>query len=444
MSQTPPSSSVRGRNPDSQTGLRSATNAERQRLAAAAATSPSPLVPGTLKKTPGKTTPKTAAAASAKPQVTLNGPKGRKGGESGSNILDDNVGREEEGGDRNDEWKVRIQTLEKNFQILREEDKARKAEIRDLRDKLEEEVWGKARLEEKVSDLTEKLKKAEDSLAEMGGGGGGGGGRDIERGDLDRIREERKREMKEVEDRLDARIKMVGGKNEVERGGGGGGNEMSNARKQRCVALTDSNGSQVSQDSIMTHIPREKRRELEVEVAVAYTLEEAYRRIDRGEINVEGAIVLIDDLTNDVRGTRYRPSVSPQQLLQLVDNLRRRVMAAGAQAVIVCQLKPMQTIDVTQYNDQLNNYLRREKEKGRDGFGCRTQIRLGHLKGDGYHVRPDFLSIIDKSYACAFLGIDVPDPTPMNEFAPDSVRRRWESDWPRLAGNGRRLTYNGR
>ena len=70
------------------------------------------------------------------------------------------MGREEEGGDRNDEWKVRIQTLEKNFQILREEDKARKAEIRDLRDKLEEEVWGKARLEEKVSDLTEKLKKS--------------------------------------------------------------------------------------------------------------------------------------------------------------------------------------------------------------------------------------------------------------------------------------------
>ena len=79
-----------------------------------------------------------------------------------------------------------------------------------------------------------------------------------------------------------------------------------------------------------------------IEVAVVYTLDEAYRRIDRGEIQVEGATVLVDNLTNDVRGTRSRPAVTPQQLVRLVDGLRNKVMAAGAAAVVVCQLKPME------------------------------------------------------------------------------------------------------
>ena len=154
--------------------------------------------------------------------------------------------------------------------------------------------------------------------------------------------------------------------------------------------------------------------------------------------------MLIDDLTNDVRGTRLRPSVTPQQLIRLVDRLRRKVMAVGADAVVVCQLKPMQMVDVTSYNELLNDYLKREKERGRDGFGCRTQIRMGHLKGDGFHIRPDFYSVIDRTYACAFLGFDVPDPTPWDEFMPGFVRSRWESDWPRLAGGGMPMNHHGR
>ena len=218
----------------------------------------------------------------------------------------------------------------------------------------------------------------------------------------------------------------------------------SEARKRKCVVLTDSNGSQTSRDSIMNHIPRAKRKEYDISVVVAYTLDEAYHRIDRGEIELGGAIVLIDDLTNDVRGTRYRPSATPQQLVRLVDTLRRRVMAAGAEAVITCQLKPMQVVDVTPYNELLDSYLRREKERGRDGFGCRTQIRLQYLKGDGFHIRPDFLSIVDRTYAFAFLGWDVLDPTPPDEFAPSYVRRRWEAEWPRLAGGGLQMAQHGR
>ena len=109
-------------------------------------------------------------------------------------------------------------------------------------------------------------------------------------------------------------------------------------------------------------------------------------------------------------------------------------MAAGAAAVVVCQLKPMQTIDVTPHNELLDHYLRREKQQGRDGFGCRTQIRLDFLRGDGHHIRPEFGSVLDRTYACALLGINVPFPTPLTEFAPSHVRQQWEAEWPRLGG----------
>ena len=195
----------------------------------------------------------------------------------------------------------------------------------------------------------------------------------------------------------------------------------------------------------MTHIPKERRKEIDIEVVVAYTLEEAYRRINRGELSVEGAVVLVDDLTNDVRGTRHRPSVSPLQLVRLVDILRRKIMAAGAAAVIVCQLKPMETVDVTPYNTQLNCYLLRERERGREGYGCRTQIRMSFLKTDGFHIKPEFSSVIDRTYACAFLGMEVPDPTPWDDFTPIAVRRRWEKEWPRLAGGGgTAMNHHGR
>ena len=177
---------------------------------------------------------------------------------------------------------------------------------------------------------------------------------------------------------------------------------------------------------------------------VAHTLEEAYRRISRGEFSLEGSIVILDNLTNDVRGTRSRPAASPEKLVGLVDQLRRRVMAAGARAVVVCQVKPMQTTDVTPYNVLLNGYLRTERNRGRDGFGCQTMIRLDFLKSDGYHIRPDFVSVLARTYACAFRGINVPDPTPWDDFAPSFGRRAWEVEWPRLAGGRASMTQHGR
>ena len=348
-----------------------------------------------------------------------------------------------EGAGDNDTWRERVKEMEKTLRDMREEKEKMKLEINELRDKLEEEVWAKNRLEGKVTELSDRLKEIEDKAAE---GGGGGGETEANR---NVIREERKKEIEEAEKRMEARIKQL----EDQGGGGGGGGRPTQTAgaaavaaatpKQRCVIFTDSNGREATHDSIMNHVPRERRGEFDVEVAVAYTLEEAHRRTDRGEFRLEGAIVVVDNLTNDVRGTRGRPPVSPQQLVRLVDGLRRKVMAAGAVAVVVCQLKPMQTTDVTPYNDILDSYLRREKERGRDGFGCRTMIRLDSLKGDGYHLRPEFWSVLDRTYACAMLGIDVPFPTPWNDFAPSHVRQRWEMEWPRLGG-GAHMDRHGR
>lgn len=399
-------------------GLR--PNTERRRITAAAAASASPTPPAIK-----KVTPNSASAASK-----------TRGGKSPA--LPQREVEESEG----DGWKERLAAIERNFKEMREEKEKMQAEIDGLRDKLEEEVWAKSRLEDKVSDLTERLKEVE-KRPEGGGGGGGGGGPEPDTNRDILLREERRKEIKEVEDRLEVRITRVEG-----RGGGGGGepveeNQRGNS-KQRCIVFTDSNGREATHDSILNHVPREKRGKMEIEVVVAYTLDEAYRRIERGEFRIEGAVVLVDNLTNDVRGTRNRPSVTPQQLLRLVDGVRRKVMAAGAAAVVVCQLKPMQTTDVTPYNEHLGDYLRREKERGRDGYGCRTQIRMDSLKGDGYHVKPEFGSVLDRTYACAFLGIDVPCPTPWGDFAPSHVRSRWESEWPRLVGGGANMTQHGR
>ena len=174
-------------------------------------------------------------------------------------------------------------------------------------------------------------------------------------------------------------------------------------------------------------------------MAVAYTTAAASDQVDRGTIDVRGTTVVIDNLTNDVRGTQARPALTPHEFVRSVDRLRQKLKLAGAKAVVVCELKPMPVTDVTPFNNQLSEYLRAQ----RGGFGCRTQIRLNYLKNDGFHVRPMYDSIIDKTYACAIQGIRVPCPTPPNEFVPDHMRRRWETEWPRVGGGGGQTIVHG-
>ena len=144
---------------------------------------------------------------------------------------------------------------------------------------------------------------------------------------------------------------------------------------------------------------------------------------------MRGATVVVDVLTNDVRTTRNRKAASPEELVCRVDRLRGTLCAAGASSVVTCQIKPMQATDVTPYNALLNDYL---PSQGKSGHGCRTQIRLSYLKQDGFHVEPQYDSTIDRTYACAIMGVPVPCPTPINEFIPGHMRRRWEMDWPRV------------
>ena len=189
--------------------------------------------------------------------------------------------------------------------------------------------------------------------------------------------------------------------------------------RAKCVIITDSNGREATEDSIKRHILHDQRDNYEIKIEVAYTLQEAYDRLDRRQIDVRGATVYIDNLTNDVRGSRLNAAATPDELVYRLSRLRRGVLAAGAVAVVTCAIKPMQIVDVTPYNALVDEHLR-------------SQIRLEHLKHDGFHVKPQFDSVIDRGYACAILGIYVPNPTGWKDFVPDSIKRRREKDWPKL------------
>ena len=160
---------------------------------------------------------------------------------------------------------------------------------------------------------------------------------------------------------------------------------------------------------------------------VAYTLEEAYHRVARGEVDVRGATVVMDNLTNDVRGTRQRKSATPEETVFRVEKLRMKLLEAGANAVVIAEIKPMQQVDVRPHNRKLHYYLR---SLDGNNYGVCTQIRMNHLRNDGFHVRNEFDSVIDKTYACAIQGIPVPCPTPTTDFEPDFVRRQRYAEFP--------------
>ena len=303
---------------------------------------------------------------------------------------------------------TRLVAMEERMRKIEEEGKAMRGEIWGLRDKLEEEEFSKRRMEEKTKNLEEEAT----SLREA----------------VEREKVEIERKVKELEER-ERRISSRNG--------------QEGARStRRCVVITDSNGRGATSDSIKNHLPRNERDSFHIEVAVAYTTVAAINQVDRKHLDVRGATVVIDNLTNDARDTQARPAMTPLELVRSVDQLRQKLRAAGAKAVIVCQIKPMQVTDVTPYNNAISEFLRAEQQRGRGGFGCQTQIRLNFLKSDGFHVQPMYDSTIDRTYACAIMGVPVPCPTPSDQFVPDRVRRRWETEWPRISeGQGRSMNH---
>jgi hypothetical protein len=78
---------------------------------------------------------------------------------------------------------------------------------------------------------------------------------------------------------------------------------------------------------------------------------------------------------------------------------------------------------------------------GREGVhGYHTQIRLEHLAGDGFHIRAAYTSVLERTYACALLGILVPFQTPPEHFAKGAdqrEQRNFEWECPRPGGETR-------
>ena len=157
------------------------------------------------------------------------------------------------------------------------------------------------------------------------------------------------------------------------------------------------------------------------EVVVAYTMEEAYHRIRRGEIEVEGKVVVVDNVTNDVRKVQD-PWEVQRRMGKLLDTLD------SAAAVVVLETKPIRHIDVSPFNGMLHKLC----VSRRNVFGCRTQIRMRDLGRDGFHVAPDCVDIVDKTYACALLGIPVPCPTPSGDFLHPEQTVRYRREYPRI------------
>ena len=76
-------------------------------------------------------------------------------------------------------------------------------------------------------------------------------------------------------------------------------------------------------------MPLAERGAYDINIAVAYTLDQAIQRMDWGAIDVRDPVTIIDNLTNDVRGRKLRSSLTPEDFIRGVNQLRASVMRAG-------------------------------------------------------------------------------------------------------------------
>ena len=215
-----------------------------------------------------------------------------------------NEGDERETEREGSEWiSKRLVELETTMGRLDEERERMKLEIRELRDRLEEAEWQNKRMEEKIEARIQEVEERQTRLEDGGGGGGGGGG--VGGIETQRPSETSDDRLKRIEERLDLREreaeKSREDRNRVSEGTVESGGHRAE-RRQRWVILTDSNGRGTTEDSIKNHVPREDKDKFRAEIEVTYTLDEAYRRVESQSIEVAGAKVIVDCLTNDVRG----------------------------------------------------------------------------------------------------------------------------------------------
>ena len=314
--------------------------------------------------------------------------------------------------------------LEKRVSELEAEKTAMKEEMKGMRDVMEEARWARERLEDKVKEQEEEVK------------------REMEREAKERKEalEKEAKARKEWEEKLAVeRTGLARELSEIKKGisdlmGRGVDRQetrhpnSANPNRQRVVIFADSNGSSTTDDAIKDHIHGEERHQYDIQVVEAFHVEDAYFLVAEGKIDVSGAIVVVDCLTNDVRGTKRKSALGPEELVRQIDVLRATTWRA--KETVICQVKPMRHVNVVPFNKLLHEYLCRE-----GSVGCQTMIRAEFLKVDGFHVLPRFRSVLDRQYACALLGVPVPCPTPYDDFVPSFVREQYDQEWPAFGGN---------
>ena len=192
------------------------------------------------------------------------------------------------------------------------------------------------------------------------------------------------------------------------------------------VILTDSNGRGMGPVNIEAHIPSDQRKRFDIRVETVYTLVEACDKLERGGLDVDGRVVILDVSTNDVRGTPRVPRARPDEVGQRFERVARLLFEKGAVGVVGCEVKPMNFMDVTPYSWAIHSACLRLRTHGHRVYGCQTQTGVSHLKKDGFHILPSFSTVLDRTYACAIMGVPVPCPTPSwDRYRDVNLRGEW-------------------
>ena len=297
----------------------------------------------------------------------------------------------------NAEWKEAYKMLEARFLALEER---MRGEVMGLKDRLEEEVAERKRLERKLEETMVQTRPVPETHDEADA--------------------EWKRGIKEVEERIMGKIE-----------------EENKKKKKRCIIITDSNGRRgVTPSSVKYHMPEEDRDSFDISLVIAYRIGEAASLVEKGDLAIQGAVVIVDCLGNDARQTRKEPKLSPDRHVQELDKLRQKLWQKGAAKVIVCSVKPTQRADVSEYVERVHRYLKSVEDVD-GGHGCHSQVRLEHLGADGLHLQPRHYWVLQQTYAYALLAKNVPDPTPLDGFTPNHMRQAYRTEWPLAGSNGR-------
>ena len=312
--------------------------------------------------------------------------------------------------------KDQVGALEQRVLELEAKNAAVNGELKGMRDKMEEGEWARKRLEDKVKEQEEEVKR-----------------------ELEGVKKDRK----DWDDKVTAELSEIkqGVADLVSRVAAPTATAAPTPTttmptttvaperrddRQRVIIFADSNGKETTEEEIMSHIVREERDRYDIKVIPAFHAEDVFKMVRDNQVDVDGAILVIDCLTNDVRGTKRKSAIGPEELIRQVDLVRG--MTQRARETVLCQVKPMRRVDVTRHNALLHEYL-----CAQGSFGCQTMIRSEYLKWDGFHILPQYKSVLHRQFACALLGIPVPCPTPFVDFVSGHIGRQHDQEWPTLS-----------